>query len=293
MKRALIAVGLLLALSAVALADVEVGDRWVYGGQTPYHYLNGGEFQFTLTKNLNYPPYAPPANQGFVAGTQSTIYSFCAEIDQYIASPMYVTHLADAWDSDHSHHLTDFAEWVFWGYSTKDEGGNIVADRAGSGNPITKPTLPVLSGSPPSGVAVGATIQWTIWHEMQYAVSATPPNQALYNAWLAQYAVDNAANGAWDHYKDTHVDDPVMVAWLSSNYQDVLDGKWGGAQDQVVFIPARALSLIPEPASLAIWAVAGGLGAAGLALKRRRQNSRTRWPEENRQAIMSIIERGR
>ena len=44
---------------------------------------------------------------------------------------------------------------------------------------------------------------------------------------------------------------------------------------------------VPEPASLAIWAIAGGLGAAGLSLKRCRQG---RWSDENRQAIMGIVQ---
>jgi hypothetical protein len=48
------------------------------------------------------------------------------------------------------------------------------------------------------------------------------------------------------------------------------------------------LVLVPEPASLAIWALAGGLGAAGLAFKRRRP----RWSKENRQAIVGLIGKG-
>jgi hypothetical protein len=51
--------------------------------------------------------------------------------------------------------------------------------------------------------------------------------------------------------------------------------------------------VIPEPASMAIWA-AGGLCAAGAAALRRRRTLRTatrraRWSEENRNAILAVI----
>lgn len=49
------------------------------------------------------------------------------------------------------------------------------------------------------------------------------------------------------------------------------------------------VSAIPEPASLAIWGLAG-LGLAGVAALRRRKHSRTGWSEENRQAIFAIID---
>ena len=48
--------------------------------------------------------------------------------------------------------------------------------------------------------------------------------------------------------------------------------------------------VVPEPASLVIWSVLGA-GAIGLGGLRRRK--RTSWPEENRQAIRQIIDRGR
>jgi hypothetical protein len=50
--------------------------------------------------------------------------------------------------------------------------------------------------------------------------------------------------------------------------------------------------LIPEPASLTIWGLAG-LGVAGVAAARRRRTRPAPWSEETRSAIVSIIERGR
>ncbi len=49
---------------------------------------------------------------------------------------------------------------------------------------------------------------------------------------------------------------------------------------------------IPEPASLLIWSLAG-LGAAGLAALRRRNNVHPRWSQENRTAIYHVIHQPR
>ncbi|MGA2035575.1 MAG: PEP-CTERM sorting domain-containing protein, partial [Thermoguttaceae bacterium] len=45
---------------------------------------------------------------------------------------------------------------------------------------------------------------------------------------------------------------------------------------------------VPEPATIAIWGL--GIGLAGAAALRRRKQPRRRWSEENRQAILDIIE---
>ena len=75
-----------------------------------------------------------------------------------------------------------------------------------------------------------------------------------------------------------------------------LDGT--GAQDQAVF--AQTLSggsqpddsfVVPEPVTAVIWGV--GAGLAGAAALRRRKQPRGRWSEENRQAILQIIDNKR
>jgi len=51
---------------------------------------------------------------------------------------------------------------------------------------------------------------------------------------------------------------------------------------------------IPEPASLAIWGGATGLGLGALALRRRRRkHARAGWSDDNRQQILAVVERGR
>jgi len=50
---------------------------------------------------------------------------------------------------------------------------------------------------------------------------------------------------------------------------------------------AGTFSVVPEPTTLAIW---GLLGVAGAAALRRRKQPRGRWSQENRQAVIQIIE---
>jgi hypothetical protein len=59
-------------------------------------------------------------------------------------------------------------------------------------------------------------------------------------------------------------------------------------QDQTVLFDSGQMSQdpVPEPTSLAIWAIAGGLGAAGLRFKRRREGA---WSDESRQSIMGVV----
>jgi hypothetical protein len=72
----------------------------------------------------------------------------------------------------------------------------------------------------------------------------------------------------------------------------------GPAQDQWVYIPHEGGNIVPEPASLLIWSLLG-LGSTGLAVwSRRRRGGLTetgepRWSRENREAILSLIDRGR
>jgi len=57
------------------------------------------------------------------------------------------------------------------------------------------------------------------------------------------------------------------------------------------------ITAIPEPASIVIWSLIGGLSWLGLGVWRRRRGSagpgpRSPWPEENRIAIRQIVDRG-
>lgn len=250
--QAAVAACLVLAFTSVATAAVvvDVGDKLTYGGQTPgKFYSNGGEFTWTLTKNLNYPNNGLDPPNTFQPGLSSTLYTFCAEATEFITSPVYVTNITHE-NSTGVHQLTDKAAWLFYRYAN---GGNAAV--------ATHATLT-------SDIA--RTIQSTIWSEMSYTPSFLPSGTGvtLYNSWFGS----GGAYGndlAWQN-KANLFDAYVGVAWLSANYADVPDGH-GGAQDQLVFLSSGGLSEVPEPASLAIWSVITCVGAA-LALRRRRQN---------------------
>ncbi len=104
--------------------------------------------------------------------------------------------------------------------------------------------------------------------------------------------IDLDKDGIQDALEPTYEFRDVVVA-----FEDLrLDGAGTRCdedyQDMVVFVDfvKAGSGSIPEPASLLIWSVAGGLAAAGAAIRRRRP---TRWSDENRQAIVGLIEKGR
>ena len=116
------------------------------------------------------------------------------------------------------------------------------------------------------------------WTDLSEAARLTQIADAglSYAAFLlddAYWAVDGASEWAmlrtWNYYQCINV-----------------QGDLGNArQDQMLYYGGPG-GVVPEPVSLAIWGVAGGLGAMGLSLRRRR----SRWSDENRQAIVDIVE---
>jgi len=140
-----------------------------------------------------------------------------------------------------------------------------------------------------SGVAL--TRDGKTWGSKGYTVRENHP-------WAVKSTSDGSYQGSvsWDGWKDNV--DPGTTTWqLSELATDipvtgpVYLGFTVNCANDVIWEPIRLPSdLIPEPASLLIWSVVGGLGAAGVALKRRRQAKAGRWSDENRQAIFEVVE---
>jgi hypothetical protein len=267
MKRLLLMFVVVLMVATTALASIGVGDRLTYGGQTSgKSYGNGGEFTWSHTINTTYP------GAFTAAPTSSTVFTFCAETTQTIATPVYVTNLAQT-NSTGQYTLHDFGQWLFFRYAN---GGNAaVPTHAGLNNNWA------------------GAIQWSLWNDMGYSQQFTNPISGQDATFHTAYAADTA----WQNRdkSKTYVD----VAWLSSSYADVPQAAnnykigTGNAQDQIIFVSAGGLSEVPEPASIIVWSLLG-LSATGIAAVRRRRNlGQCGWSEENRQAISSIIERGR
>lgn len=96
--------------------------------------------------------------------------------------------------------------------------------------------------------------------------------------------------GTWQGYNS--VSDPTgsIRAGLIGNalIMNLSNGSGTPTQDMVI-VNAGSLG-VPEPASLAVWSILAG-GAAGLSVaRRRRAATRGRWTDDNREAILSVIE---
>jgi hypothetical protein len=269
---------LLASSNASAITDVGVtlgdqlhfvgssywGDKTGLNANALWGYFPGGEFKFQdVTANIYFT-------------------TFCAEITENIwensAYTYTVSNISSTGSSSKPVVLSDFGKWIYWGYQTNNDFGKLVPSKAG----IT-PSL--------NSEIRGSEVQYALWRQMGYSDSEIQAEigslWATYN-WAAvklQYYSDigswtSAYNGdaAWNSL--TAAQKPG-VAWLTLN-----DNGGGPAQDQFILV-AGDLPAVPEPTSLAIWAIAGGLGAAGLSFKRRRQG---RWSDDNRQAIMDIVQ---
>jgi hypothetical protein len=249
--------------------DVHPDDFTSLYGQSP-----GGEFKFEV--------YGHDAQTGARTNElKGAFVTFCAENEagEYIYRNEYHKVL-DILDGSPS----DFADWIYWGYLTDAEHGNVVYDRVpGSSSPLHSVTNPDADTEAKSD-ARAAAVQDALWRALSQGTKGWSDD--VYPSWQAAHIAD----AGWR-------DDAVYVPKVM-----VLEREDGGvAQDQWYFMPTPSKdppASVPEPASLIIWSLLG-LGSGGLAVWSGRRRNRlvggggSGWSRKNRQAIFSIIERGR
>jgi hypothetical protein len=91
---------------------------------------------------------------------------------------------------------------------------------------------------------------------------------------------------SYEHFQDDAVF-TVFATPSGDQWLELIDRTTGKSLDL-----AFAITTIPEPVSIVIWGL-GAAGAAGAMALRRRKNTRARWSDENRQAIVGLIENRR
>jgi hypothetical protein len=281
MKRILgLSVILVLAAGMVAQAAISltpvVGGDWIrFGTSSFYDGSHNSPSQSTVKSDY----YGGGRGGAFVVsvssngGTGATISSsatykadivaFCTEFVTFNWETAYKV------DSI-SNSLGDYGQWLYWNFASE------AANNTGTG------LFTSLSNT------LGSAVQYGVWREAGLSapyVAGESANVTAYESYITSGLISDfmdpvkdtlfAAFQA-DTYWGTITNDPVQVAVISGQNQSIL-----------AVVPRTA---VPEPTTLMIWAALGGLGTAGVAMKRRK-NRGGRWSDDNRQAILSIIER--
>lgn len=223
----------------------------------------GGEFKFLVTEQH-------PGSMSDLDDSENYLVTFCAEVNEYIYydSVYQVTEIIT--DAD------EFASWIFWGYTSANEHGNVIPDR------VSDPSSTQYMDSK----AEARDVQAAIWRALGRNKYSGWIDDGLYSDWETAYGLD-VANNVWP----LDDGDSGIAVLLREVGGDDLEP----AQDQWVFVETGGGDIIPEPASVAIWSLIALTFAAGMGAVRRRRAAagRGRWSPTSRQAICEMIERGR
>ena len=222
----------------------------------------GGPFQIEIFDDGR--PIADALHQGpSIRGPRTT---FCVETQDSISfSPGWYNVYSVTMTNSQNRNLKGYAAWVYDVWRAKEGSIASAADKMAFQKAIW------------AGISSGAVNTSGSEYYAEYGSNITvwTPYQGLgtSNNIDIDYATFVAANGLGGNGLN-----------YTADYYFVDLGSSGGAQAQ--FLNGPEFPGIPEPASLIIWSVAGGLGAAGLGLRKR---PRGRWSDENRQAIMDVV----
>jgi len=198
----------------------------LYGGG------GGGEFKFLVGYDGQFPD--DPDD------TADYLITFCAERFEFIISGA-VYQVADLVYEDSTRPGFDFAKWIFWGYTSDQENGNVIPDRVpGSSNPLDSDLE-------------AKKVQDAIWKALGQTSRHWITAQEYWD-WYSSYQSDPL----WPLVNDG--DSAVAVLLTTSGWP---------AQDQWVFIN-RPGWIIPEPAAATIWVGLGLLAAVAAAARYQR-----------------------
>ena len=264
MKRSValaIVIGLSATLSGQAAVTLQTGDIVTYNGHAPGLFEgNGGAFNWSISSVVASPASSP-------VGT--TFQTFCLELQQSISNGTNYT-------------IGQMFTPATGG--TANSSGNKFNNLSGvyifdlwSNNLITQ------------NAADAGAVQVALWESEGYTQA-----QITGTGGYTSLSYSNA-NTLISSILATTVDisGSYSSSWAPTDLNAFFLSHNGvGAQDQIVLVSTSTHGgspAVPEPVGAVIWGVGTALAAGGAAL-RRRKNRRRPWSEENREAVLRIIQ---
>jgi hypothetical protein len=262
-------------------------------------YGSGGPFQLDFYTDPTHSTavYTPHGGGGKI----DQVYSFCAERWEYISLDGWYNIGSDGIQSvGGTRQLTGYAAWVYDTWLNHASYQGFTKDNNNLFQQAIWAGMVYWNDANKNGVrdegeyaAVGSAPQP---YGSYPATGGSEFEITNWNPYTAIWDGTTMFNISWAEFRDN-------VTWQGISPGDDLNGfqrllttgdfrllnldiPIDQQKQSQLFLSAGSLTLVPEPASLLIWSVAGGLAAAGAAVRRRRP---TRWSKQNRQAIHEII----
>jgi hypothetical protein len=235
---------------------------------------NGGPFTATVYDD-NGRPQGPGSWVGASPSALTSFLTFCVEVSNTFSYGTHYDIAAVAVESvNGGKFLTGYAAWVY--------------------NEVLTSGLSAVASA---NKEYYETAQLAIWAGMTAAAGGSPGSAG------SEYVTANITNNGGDgtgvfNTYNFGLNDFTASGWGPltelNGYMvmNIQDNGGGFHQDMFLGRPEGPLAAVPEPASIVVWSVLAG-GAAGFAVRKRRQRGPAgRWNPEDRQAILSVIERG-
>lgn len=292
-RQLLIALAMLAATAPQAFGALSVNDdvRLVTGVNTTATNTSGGGGPFHAYLYEDASTGVSATNINNPGSYYDDFYTFCVQHSETLATWNNLDGLTAGAVTATPRALTGYAAWAFSKFvSDPDFPANISNNSATYVNQLVGYQQAIWAGMV-NTFASALTQVGTASSDLNVGGTG-----GLNNVYLTAAGVTwaNFLASNWGGYAsggdNTSGQAALKLAYIGDYRVMNLSGVSGQQTQDQIIVPAP----VPEPASIVVWSVlAGGAAGIGVARKRRRSAPQGRWSDENRQAIMSIIDAGK